>query len=124
MLIVLLLLGAGYAQQTPANSPPDIPQAAAAKLQPPKVIHREPPVYPAEARARRIMGTVVVEAVVDRQGNVISARMVNGLKLFEDAAVTAIKAWKFAPGTLEGLPVEQKVRIKLTFCGDFSCQAG
>jgi periplasmic protein TonB len=115
MLMVLLLIGAGYAQQTPANSSPDIPQAVAAKAQPLKVIHREVPVYPPEAKSRRLMGTVVVEAVVDRQGNVVSAKMINGHKIFEDAALTAIKAWKFSPATLEGQPVEQKTRIQLNF---------
>jgi protein TonB len=115
ILAVLLLLGAGYAQQTPPNSPQDIPQPVAAKAQPLKVIHREIPVYPQEARERRIMGTVVVEAVVDRQGNVTSARMINGLKLFEDSALTAIKGWKFAPTTPEGLQAEQKIKIQIDF---------
>ena len=115
IVVVLLLVSAGYAQQAPANSPQDIPQAAAAKAPPLKVIHRDVPVYPQEAREKRIMGTVVVEAIVDRQGNVSSAKMITGLKIFEDAALTAIKGWKFASTTAEGLQAEQRIQIKLEF---------
>jgi TonB family protein len=115
ILSVLLLVTAGYAQQNQTNPSPDMPKAVSDKTQPPKVVHREVPVYPAEAKAKRLMGDVVVEVVVDRQGNVSSARMTSGLKIFEDAALTAIKGWKFSPATLDGQPVEQKTQVQLKF---------
>ncbi|HMF89116.1 MAG TPA: energy transducer TonB [Candidatus Angelobacter sp.] len=114
MLMVLLLVSAGYAQQNQTNPNPE-KQKAAAEGSPLKVVLRVLPIYPQEAREKRIQGTVVVEAVVDRRGNVISARMINGHRIFEDAALTAIKAWRFAPATLEGLQAEQKTQIKINF---------
>jgi len=115
LTVLLLLLGAGYAQQNQTNTNPDDQQVASEKAQPPKAVHRQMPIYPQEAKGKRLQATVVVEAVVDKQGNVSSARMISGLKIFEDASLTAIKAWKFSPATLEGHPVEQKTQIRFEF---------
>jgi TonB family protein len=115
ILSVLLLVTGGYAQQNQTNPSPDVPKVVSDNAQPPKAVHREPPIYPADAKAKRIMGDVVVEAVVDRQGNVSSARMISGVKLFEDAALTAIKAWRFSPATLDGQPVEQTIQVQIKF---------
>jgi protein TonB len=72
-----------------------------------RVIHREPPIYPAEAKAKGISGTVIVEVVIGRQGNVSSAKVIEGDKIFQEAALTAVKAWKFQPPTTQELPVER-----------------
>jgi protein TonB len=115
ILTVLLLFSAAYAQQQPAKPDSSSQPAASDDPQPPKVIHREAPVYPQEARARRIIGTVRVEAVVDKQGNVINPRVIQGHKIFWDAALGAVKGWKFKPATAQGQPVEQTVQIQLEF---------
>lgn len=89
-----------------------------------RLIHREPPVYPPEAKAKGISGTVVVSALIDKQGNVISAKVIEGDKIFWDAALTAVKAWKFEPATSQGQPVEETTQIKITFCAQPGCQTG
>jgi protein TonB len=125
ILAVLVLLGAGYAQQNQTNPNPDN-QKAAAQDSELKVLHRVPPIYPPEAKANGIEGTVVLEAVVDKQGNVAKAKVVSGPQILADAAVEAIKAWKFAPATSKGQPVEKTTQIKVTFCENagHSCQPG
>jgi periplasmic protein TonB len=91
---------------------------ADADLQPARVIHRVAPAYPPEAKDRRMYGTVVVEAMVDKQGNVGGASAINGPKVFWDSAVTAIKAFKFEPAKLKGEPIEQKVQIRFNYNPD------
>jgi TonB family protein len=115
MLMVLLMVVAGYAQQEPTKPPSTGQQVTSEDSQPPKVIHREMPIYPPEARAKRILGTVRVEAVIDKQGHVTSARVVQGPKIFWDAALEAIKGWRFEPATVQGQPVEKTFQVQLEF---------
>jgi len=70
-------------------------------------------VMPPLARAARISGSVVVEVVVDEEGNVVSARSLSGHPLLKDAAVDAARQWQFSPTQLSGVAV--KVIGNLTF---------
>src|SRR5262249_13414647 len=103
---------------SPGNTAP-----ADADLQPARVIHRVAPAYPPEAKDRRLYGTVVVEAIVDKQGNAVGASAISGPKVFWDSAVTAIKAFKFEPATLKGQPIEQKVQIRFDYNPDQTAKA-
>jgi len=124
MLTVMLLLGAGYAQSQTNPNPDD--QKAATEDSQPKVVHHVPPIYPPEAKANHVEGTVVVQVLVDKQGNVARTTIVSGPKVLADAAVTAIKAWKFEPATSQGRPVEKTAEIKVAFCESHArgCQPG
>jgi TonB family protein len=95
--------------QNQTNPAPDSQKAVSPESQL-EVIHREPPIYPPQAKAKGISGTVVVEAVIGKQGDVLSARVIEGDKIFWDAALTAVKRWKFQPLTSQ----EQQVgKIKM-----------
>lgn len=73
----------------------------------PVVIERVEIAYPAAAREARVQGVVVIEAIVDRSGKVKSAKVLKPLPHgLDDAALAAVKQWKFKPATLEGKPVE------------------
>jgi protein TonB len=76
-------------------------------------IVRVEPKFPPRALAEGVFGTVVVEVVVDEDGNVLSARALSGHPLLEEAAVNAALEWKFKPTTLNGISV--KVKGNLTF---------
>ncbi len=71
------------------------------------------PAYPSIARSARASGTVVVEIVIDEEGNVVSARAVSGHPLLQSSAVEAAREAKFTPTRLEGQPV--KVKGSLTY---------
>ena len=73
------------------------------------------PAYPPLAREARIAGTVVVDAVIDEQGNVISARVLSGHPLLVDAALKAVLQWKYEPTTLNGQPVSVELRVEVRF---------
>ncbi|MEP6920782.1 MAG: energy transducer TonB [bacterium] len=73
------------------------------------------PEYPAEARAAKAAGTVVVQVVIDEYGNVISARAVSGHPLLQQVCVNAASQAKFSPTSLMGEPVKVSGVITYNF---------
>ena len=73
------------------------------------------PPYPAAARKNHIRGTVVVQVLIDEQGNVLSAKTVSGpLELREASEAAAMKA-RFTPTLLSGMPVKVTGVIQYNF---------
>ena len=68
----------------------------------PKVIHRVPPKYPVTALKAHIQGSVLLEVVSDNDGNVKSVKIINGHPLLRNAAVEAVKQWKYEPYLING----------------------
>ncbi|PYQ26205.1 MAG: hypothetical protein DMF56_25500 [Acidobacteria bacterium] len=59
---------------------------------------------------------VILEAVIDRNGNVTEARVLKGLPFgLEQSALDAIKKWRFKPGTLNGQPVPVYYNLTINF---------
>ena len=82
----------------------------------PVVIHRVEPLYTAEARAARVSGIVIVEALIDVQGNVASARVLKPLPFgLDQAALEAIGHWKFQPATKNGVTVPVAFNLTMNF---------
>ena len=73
------------------------------------------PVYPPLARQTHISGTVVVDAVIDEQGNVVQAHIVSGHPLLVDAALRAVLQWKYAPTSLNGQPISVELQVQVHF---------
>jgi TonB family protein len=71
------------------------------------------PTYPSIARVAKVEGEVVIEITIDEEGNVMSAKVVSGHPLLQQAALSAARQWKFKPTLLNRNPV--KVSGKLTF---------
>ena len=71
-----------------------------------KAINLLVPDYPAEAKASGVEGVVVVQVLVDEQGNVIEARAISGPKLLHDPSLNAARQTKFSPTLLSGEPVK------------------
>jgi len=72
----------------------------------PLLIHQVPPIYPAAARKSHIEGTVVVKAIIDKEGRVARIVSVAGDPLLTDAASEAVRQWRYQPLTLGGTPVD------------------
>jgi TonB family protein len=64
------------------------------------------PTYPTEARQTRAGGGVNVQVTIDEQGNVVSAKAISGDPLLKAASEEAARSSKFAPTTLQGVPVK------------------
>lgn len=80
-----------------------------------KAIALPRPVYPAIARAAHASGTVLVQVVIDEEGNIISAHAVSGHPLLQAASVAAAREAKFTPTTLYGQPVKVTGVIQYNF---------
>lgn len=69
------------------------------------ILYSPAPTYPAAAAMAHVHGQVKIEAEVDRDGSVASARVVSGPPLLRDAALDAVLRWRYRPRTLAGKPV-------------------
>jgi protein TonB len=83
----------------------------------PRPVEREPPSFPPRARALGQSGWVAVVFVVDIDGTTQDVSVVESVPpgVFDDAAVEAVKGWRFEPGRVEGAPVPVRVRQSLKF---------
>jgi TonB family protein len=84
-------------------------------IKPPTKIHDVSPEYPPEARAGKVQGLVIVEAIIDPQGNVTDARVLRGVPLLDDAALTAVRQWTFTPTLMNGVPVSVAMTVTVNF---------
>jgi len=79
------------------------------------LIHDVTPQYPPEAGRARIEGTVVLLAVIGTDGSVKDVRLESGLPLLAQAAIDAVKQWRYKPYTVNGEPVEVDSQITINF---------
>jgi protein TonB len=79
------------------------------------LIHQTRPVYPALAMQARIQGTVLLQAVVAKDGTVQDLRVVSGHPLLVKAAMDAVKLWRYKPYRLNDQPVEADTEIIVNF---------
>ena len=79
------------------------------------IITQTQPSYPPLARQARIQGTVVLHAIIDKQGRVAQMEVVSGHPLLVQSAMEAVKQWRYKPTQLNGDPVEVDTTIQVTF---------
>lgn len=81
------------------------------------VLSRVLPHYPESARSRRIEGWVSVELTIAKTGSVMSAKVIDAspTQMFDQAALEAVRRWKFKPAYRNGEPAEQRVRQTIRF---------
>lgn len=87
----------------------------AARVAEANLIHDVAPTYPPEAGRARIQGTVVLVAVIGKDGSVQDVQVESGLPLLAQAAIDAVKQWRYKPYLLNGEPVEVASRITINF---------
>ena len=80
-----------------------------------KAIALPKPAYPPIARAAHAAGTVVVQVLIDENGNVVSAKAVSGHPLLQAVAVAAARQARFSPTKLSGQPVKVTGVIQYNF---------
>lgn len=83
----------------------------------PRYRENPPPAYPEQARRRRIEGTVVLEALVSGGGSVhhLAVQASSGYPLLDEAALRAVRGWRFEPGRRGSVPVTMKVLVPVRF---------
>jgi TonB family protein len=80
-----------------------------------KLLQRVDPVYPRLAAIGRIAAKVVLEATIDEEGVVTDIKIVEGHPLFNEAALNAVKQWKYLPTLVGGEPVRVLATITVAF---------
>jgi TonB family protein len=79
------------------------------------LLTRVVPKYPEQARLQRIQGPVVMKALVGKDGSVQDVRVIGGAAELVQAAVDAVRQWRFQPHLLKGNPVEFETQVTLRF---------
>ena len=84
---------------------------------PPNAIRKLPePQYTDVARKVRLQGMVILEAIIDRNGDVTDVRILKPLGMgLDNSALEGVKRWKFQPGTLHGQPVPVIYNLTVIF---------
>ena len=79
------------------------------------LVHRVQPSFPPLARQARIQGSVVLQAVISKDGSIQNLRLVSGHPMLAPAAIDAVKQWRYKPYILNGEPVEVETQITVNF---------
>jgi protein TonB len=82
---------------------------------PPRPIKITRPQYPQEAFVKKIEGTVVVEILIDSQGRVVRARVIQSVPLLDAAALQTVYQWVFQPAVKHGRPVATIAHAPVAF---------
>ncbi len=85
------------------------------KVKPPVLLTSVEPVYPRLALQMRASGTVRLECIIGVDGRLASIRVVSGHPLLAQAALEAVRQWRYQPTTLNGEPVQVAMRVRVTF---------
>jgi len=80
-----------------------------------KLVNRVQPLYPPLARQTRISGTVRLHAIISKEGTVQQLQVESGHPLLVQAALDAVKQWRYQPTLLNGEPVEVDTEIDVIF---------
>lgn len=100
----------------PPSPEPEGPIQVGGDVRAPVKLHYPQPAYTEIARKARLQGVVIVQAIIDKQGNVTNVKLLKGLGMgLDQAAIDAIKKWRFEPATLHGKPVSVYYNLTVNF---------
>ena len=100
----------------PLPSPqPNCPIQMSGGVMEARLIHRVEPEYPRNAIYLHISGTVELRAIIGTDGTIQNLQVVSGNALLVNAAVAAVKQWRYQPTRLSGQPVEVESLITVQF---------
>lgn len=99
----------------PPTGKPSGPLRVGGRVRPPRAVLQARPEYPLLAKQARIQGQVQIDAVLDEQGNVVEMKIVSGPPLLYQAALDALKKWKYEPTYLNEQPIAVQMIVTVTF---------
>lgn len=91
------------------------PVRVGGNIKQPMKVKDQRPAYPAEAQEARVQGVVIVEATIDCEGAVSDARVLRGQPMLNDAALEAVRQWRYTPTLLNGQPVPVIMTLTVSF---------
>src|SRR5262249_47576290 len=85
------------------------------KLEAATLTSRKDPVYPASAKENLISGSVEVHFRISPQGKVYDAKSVKGAPILAQAAIEAVREWRYEPARLNGIAIDSHASTNFTF---------
>jgi len=79
------------------------------------LVQKVQPIYPPEAKANRIQGSVRFTVVIGKDGRVQNLTLVSGDPVLAQAAKDAVQQWVYKPTLLNGDPVEVMTQVDVNF---------
>jgi len=95
----------------PVGGPVRVPSTVVAGL----ILQKTIPSYPPMGKAMRLEGTVELAATISKVGSIENLRAVSGPALLQQAALDAVKTWRYRPYLLNGEPVEVETTVNVVF---------
>jgi len=100
---------------TSGNSGPKAPVPVGGEVHSAQLVSSLPPVYPQIAKTQRLSGDVKVDALIDENGRVTSMKVISGPVMLHQAAMDALKQWRYKPAMLNGNPVSMHLMVTIQF---------
>jgi TonB family protein len=91
------------------------PVRVGGNIQQPKKIKDVAPVYPPIALSARVQGVVIIEATIDVDGSVVDTKILRSIPLLDQAAIDAVRQWRFVPTLLNGQPTPIIMSMTVSF---------
>lgn len=79
------------------------------------LLRSTPPAYPAIAKSAHVSGTVVLQATISNTGTVANLRVLSGPPMLRQAALDAVRTWRYRPYLLDNQPIEMQTTINVVF---------
>ena len=79
------------------------------------LVEKTIPQYPSIPRAAGIRGIVVLQATISKSGSIENLRVISGPPMLQQAAIDAVRSWRYKPYLLNGEPVEVETTINVVF---------
>jgi len=87
----------------------------AASIMAGRAVSKTPPAYPAFARTARVDGTVVLHATISKAGTIENVSVISGPPMLRQAALDAVRTWRYKPYLLDNEPVEVETTVNVIF---------
>ena len=100
---------------TSHSKEPTAPIVIGGEIKPPRLLKSVAPSYPATARAQNISGDVKIDALIEANGAVSAVKVISGPVLLHQAALDAVKQWKYEPAKLNGQPTAIHLTVTVHF---------
>ena len=108
-------LNAGLVGGNKQPSAPVAPLPIGGDVKQAELISKVAPIYPSLAKNQHVSGNVLVDALIDANGKVTTMKVISGPTLLHQAAMDALRQWKYQPATLDGKAVPMHLTVTLQF---------
>jgi protein TonB len=107
------MFGSGNAPKVQAAAPKKVNISAGVSTG--LLIQKTTPVYPPIAKAARVSGTVVLQATISKTGTIQNLKVMSGPAMLQQAALDAVRQWRYRPYLLNNEPVEVDTTVNVVF---------